>query len=54
LGESCNGRCWYILWTFGLVHGNLGYFSRFGYFVQRKKNGNPAAKTDATRYILSR
>jgi hypothetical protein len=26
----------YILWTFGLVRGNLVYFSRFWYFVQRK------------------
>jgi hypothetical protein len=25
-----------ILWTFGLVCGNLVYFSPFGYFVQGK------------------
>jgi hypothetical protein len=26
----------YILWTFGIIHGNLVYFSPFWYFVQRK------------------
>jgi hypothetical protein len=26
----------YILWTFGVVHGILVYFSRFGTFVPRK------------------
>jgi hypothetical protein len=25
-GGSCNGRCWYILWTFGLFYGHLVYF----------------------------
>jgi hypothetical protein len=26
----------YILWTFGIVRGNLAYFYQFGYFVPRK------------------
>jgi hypothetical protein len=26
----------YILWTFGVVRGNLVYFFQFWYFVQRK------------------
>jgi hypothetical protein len=26
----------YISWTFGIVHGNLVYFSPFWYFVPRK------------------
>jgi hypothetical protein len=25
-GGSCNGICWYILWTFGLFYGHLIYF----------------------------
>jgi hypothetical protein len=25
-GESCNGRCWYILWTLGPFYGLLFYF----------------------------
>jgi hypothetical protein len=27
---------WYILWTFGIVCGQLVYFSRFGMFVARQ------------------
>jgi hypothetical protein len=30
----------YILWTFGIVRGNLVYFSRFGSLYQ-EKSGNP-------------
>jgi hypothetical protein len=30
----------YILWTFGIVCGNLVYFSRFGILYQ-EKSGNP-------------
>jgi hypothetical protein len=30
----------YILWTFGIVHGNLVYFSRFG-ILNQEKCGNP-------------
>jgi hypothetical protein len=30
----------YILWTFGIVRGNLVYFSRFG-IMYREKSGNP-------------
>jgi hypothetical protein len=30
----------YILWTFGIVSGNLVYFSRFG-ILYREKSGNP-------------
>jgi hypothetical protein len=47
---SCNGRCryilwslspiyilaFYILWTFGVVRGNLVYFFLFWYFAPRK------------------
>jgi hypothetical protein len=25
-GGPCNGRCWYILWTFGLFYSHLTYF----------------------------
>jgi hypothetical protein len=32
----------YILWTFGIVRGNLVYFSRFGILYQ-EKSGNPEA-----------
>jgi hypothetical protein len=48
-GGSCNGRCWFILWAFGLFNGNLvylmdirhflgslAYFSPFWYAVRRK------------------
>jgi hypothetical protein len=31
----------YILWTFGIVRGNLVHFFRFGIFSQ-EKSGNPA------------
>jgi hypothetical protein len=31
----------YILWTFGIVRGNLVYFSLFGILYQ-EKSGNPA------------
>jgi hypothetical protein len=51
---SCNGRCryilwslspiyilaFYILWTFGVVRGNLVYFSCFG-ILHQEKSGNP-------------
>jgi hypothetical protein len=33
----------YILWTFGMVHCNLVYFSRFGILYQ-EKSGNPVRK----------
>jgi hypothetical protein len=29
LGGSCNGRCWYILWPFGLFYGHLVYIGTF-------------------------
>jgi hypothetical protein len=48
-GESCNGRCWYILWPIGLFYCHLvyivaiwyilrifGIFLRFWYVVPRK------------------
>jgi hypothetical protein len=35
----------YNLWTFGIVHGNLVYFSRFGILYQ-EKSGNPATHPD--------
>jgi hypothetical protein len=25
-GGSCNGRCWYILWPFGLFYGHFALF----------------------------
>jgi hypothetical protein len=31
----------YIFWTFGIVRGNLVYFSRFGILYQ-EQTGNPA------------
>jgi hypothetical protein len=31
----------YMLWTFGIVRGNLVYFSRFG-ILYKEKSGNPA------------
>jgi hypothetical protein len=31
----------YILWTFGVVCGNLVYFSHFG-ILYKEKSGNPA------------
>jgi hypothetical protein len=26
-GGSCNGRCWWAFWTFGLFYGHLVYFT---------------------------
>jgi hypothetical protein len=43
----------YILWTFGIVCGNLVYFSRFGILYQ-EKCGNPVSKTWWTLLILAR
>jgi hypothetical protein len=33
----------YILWTFGIVRGNLAYYSSFGILYQ-EKSGNPDRK----------
>jgi hypothetical protein len=59
-GRSCNGRCWYILWPFGLFYCHLVYivsiwymylmviwyiFPRFGMLYQ-DKSGNPEATSD--------
>jgi hypothetical protein len=33
----------YIIWTFGVVRGNLVYFFQFGILYQ-EKSGNPARK----------
>jgi hypothetical protein len=30
-GGSCNGRCWYILWPFGMFYGILLYFTAIWY-----------------------
>jgi hypothetical protein len=30
---SCNGRCWYILWSFGLFCGNFVYFVALWYIL---------------------
>jgi hypothetical protein len=38
----------YILWTFGIVRGNLLYFSRFG-ILYKEKSGNPGY--DAATYV---
>jgi hypothetical protein len=38
----------YILWTFGIVRGNLAYFSRFGILYQ-EKSGNNGWKDRMTR-----
>jgi hypothetical protein len=35
----------YILWTFGIVRGNLVYFSRFGIMYQ-EKSGNPGSEAE--------
>jgi hypothetical protein len=29
---SCNGRCWYILWLFGVPYGHLVFLWPFGIF----------------------
>jgi hypothetical protein len=42
---------WYILWTFGIVRGNLVYFSRFGILYQ-EKFGNPGFKSFLERANL--
>jgi hypothetical protein len=32
-GGSCDGRCWYILWPFGLFDGHLAiFYGLFGMF----------------------
>jgi hypothetical protein len=56
-GGSCNGRCWFILWPFGLFYGHLinyvtiwyilwllVYFSRFGMLL-KEKSGNPGQES---------
>jgi hypothetical protein len=50
-GRSCNGRCWSILWPFGIgilrpfgiFYGYLVYFPRFGMLYQ-EKSGNPVRR----------
>jgi hypothetical protein len=32
-GESCNERCWYILWPFGILYGYLVYCMVIGYNI---------------------
>jgi hypothetical protein len=32
-GGSCNGRCWYILCTFGVFYGHLIYFMTIWYIL---------------------
>jgi hypothetical protein len=48
-GGSCNGRCGYILWPFGLFYGHLVYFMVIWYIylvcfgmLTEEKSGNPA------------
>jgi hypothetical protein len=52
-GGSCTGRCWFILWTLGIVRGNLVYFSRFG-ILYEEKSGNPAGDQDGFRMWCNR
>jgi hypothetical protein len=40
-GGPCNGRCWYILWRFGIFFPFWYIFTRFGMLYQ-DKSGNPA------------
>jgi hypothetical protein len=40
-GGSCNGRCWYILWTFGLFYGHLKYFMTTWYILWRDGTFSP-------------
>jgi hypothetical protein len=50
-GGSCNGRCWYILWTIGKFYSHLVNFVAIWYIVSRfgmlhqEKSGNPGALT---------
>jgi hypothetical protein len=32
-GGSCNGRCWNILWTFGIYYGHLEYIMDIWYIL---------------------
>jgi hypothetical protein len=32
-GGSCNERCWYILWLFGIFYGQLVYFVAIWYIL---------------------
>jgi hypothetical protein len=61
-GGSCNGRCWYIIWPFGLFYGclvclwpfdifygYLVYFSRYGMLYQ-EKSGHPASIHSSSMY----
>jgi hypothetical protein len=41
----------YILWTFGIVRGNLVYFLRFG-MLYKEKSGNPGFQ-ESCRYLYS-
>jgi hypothetical protein len=40
----------YILWTVGIVHGNLVYFSRFG-ILYLEKSGNSVTGPSSTEAI---
>jgi hypothetical protein len=57
-GGSCIGRCWYILWLFGIFNGHLlqfvviwYIFPRFGILYQ-EKSGNPGLMKPAQRPVL--
>jgi hypothetical protein len=32
-GGSCDGRCWCILWPFGISHSHLAYLTAFGHIL---------------------
>jgi hypothetical protein len=44
---------YYILWTSGIVRGNLVYFSRFGILYQ-EKSGNPVPTWDPLSILICR
>jgi hypothetical protein len=60
-GGSCNGRCWYILWPFGLSYGHLVYlfngylvyFPRFA-MLSQEKSGNREYSYEHTGVNLAR
>jgi hypothetical protein len=48
-GGTFNGRCWYILWPFGIFYCHLVYFIVIRYifpFLNQEKSGNPAPLVD--------
>jgi hypothetical protein len=59
-GGSCNRRCWYILWPFGLLYCNLVYFAVIWYtyfprfcMLYQEKSGNPASTVHLYLHMCS-